>query len=89
MRKEKIIIEILERGDVVLTPGGLAQVVESEELSHYIQAGSYYKTIKVRWLESTGEHPDIGSITNIEKESCIYNWESKEKDLEKVKKHIK
>jgi len=89
MKKEKIIIELLERGDIILTPGGLAQVTDSEELEHYIQAGSYYKTISIRWLESTGEHPNIGSKSHIDKGSCIFNWATKEEDIVKVKTHIK
>ena len=89
MKVEKVLIEILERGDIVLTPAGLGQVVESEEIEHYIQAGSYYKTVRLRWLESTEEHPNIGSMTHVDRGACTYDWSTKEEDIEKVKKHIK
>ena len=89
MKKEKIIIELLERGDVILTPGGLAQVTVTEELDDYISAGSYYKAINIRWLESTGEHPTIGSKGVMDRGCCTFNWDSKEEDIKLVEKHIK
>ena len=88
MKKETIIIQIFERGDVILTPGGLAQVVEDEILDDYVNAGSYYKSVKVRWLTKTSEHC-LGSLSHVEKGSCMFDWDTKEEDVKSVKKHLK
>lgn len=81
MKTENIKIELLERGDIILTPGGLAQVTKDEDLQDYIDAGSYYKIIKVRWLSKSSKTP---RGNNVEKASCTFKWDTKEKDIENL-----
>jgi len=89
MKKEKITLEIelLEKGDIVLTSGGLAQILEDEFIEDY-ENNRYGDLIEIRWLESTGEHPSIGSEQLVNKNDCLFDWDTKIEDVKRVEKHL-
>ena len=67
MREVKVILELFEKGDRVLTPHGEGMVTESEE----IPVGSleiYFRDINVRMDEVCYEYE---RYRNVEAKSCI------------------
>ncbi|MCK9415320.1 hypothetical protein M0Q97_01525 [Candidatus Dojkabacteria bacterium] len=83
MKKYKIDVDLFEKDDIVLTPSGIAKVLQDETVDDFLNNYG----ISVLFLEETSEHR-IGSKKELDRDILLIDWKGKDIDIKKLGKIV-